>query len=123
MLPSVSYTFRETIDGVERVAAANGIELGPITVRPDPVIEKIGAGWATHSEASRVEALGLPNDRSLDRVIQDYIDDFMSERTWPRLPVRLGSSDIGARAGISNERHQRCIKMDHRNIAVDCHER
>ena len=62
---------------MKRVAAANNIELGPITVQPDPVIEKIVAGWATHSEAPRAEALGLHNDESLDRVIQDFIDDFM----------------------------------------------
>jgi len=80
VLPSVTYTVQEMIDGVKRVAAANKIELGPITVRPDPVIEKIVAGWATHSEAPRAEALGLPNDESLDRVIQDFIDDFMPGR-------------------------------------------
>jgi hypothetical protein len=64
----------------KRVAAANNIEPGPVTVRPDPVIEAIVAGWPTHSEAPRAEALGLPNDESLDRVIQDYIDDFMPAR-------------------------------------------
>jgi nucleoside-diphosphate-sugar epimerase len=77
VLPSVTYTVQEMIDGVKRVAAANNIKLGPITVRPDPVIEKIVAGWATHSEAPRAQALGLPNDESLNRVIQDFIDDFM----------------------------------------------
>lgn len=80
VLPCVTYTVQEMIDGVKRVAAGNNIELGPITVRPDPVIEKIVAGWATHSEAPRAEALGLPNDESLDRVIQDFIDDFMPAR-------------------------------------------
>ncbi|MBE9555688.1 MAG: NAD-dependent epimerase/dehydratase family protein [Proteobacteria bacterium] len=77
VLPSGTYTVEEMIEGVKRVAAANDITLGPITVRPDPAIEAIVAGWATHSEAPRAEALGLPNDESLDRVIQDYIDDFM----------------------------------------------
>ena len=80
VLPSVTYTVEEMIDGVKRVAAVNNIELGPITVRPDPVIEAIVAGWATHSEAPRAVALGLPNDESLDRVIQDFIDDFMPGR-------------------------------------------
>ena len=80
VLPSVTYTVEEMIEGVKRVAAANDIEPGPITVRPDPVIEAIVAGWATHSEAPRAEALGLPGDESLDRVIQDYIDDFMPPR-------------------------------------------
>jgi len=80
VLPCVTYTVAEMLEGVKRVAAANNIAPGPITIHPDPAIEKIVAGWATHSEAPRAEALGLPNDESLDRVIQDFIDDFMPAR-------------------------------------------
>ncbi len=80
VLPSRTYRVAEMIEGLKRVAAANNIQPGPITISPDPAIEAIVAGWATHSEAPRAEALGLPNDESLDRVIQDYIDDFMPSR-------------------------------------------
>jgi nucleoside-diphosphate-sugar epimerase len=80
VLPCRTYTVEEMIAATKRVAAANNIEPGPVTVRPDPMIEAIVAGWPTHSEAPRAEALGLPNDESLDRVIQDYIDDFMPAR-------------------------------------------
>ncbi|MBE9557441.1 MAG: NAD-dependent epimerase/dehydratase family protein [Proteobacteria bacterium] len=79
-LPGNTYSVAEMIEGVKRVAAVNNIESGPITVRPDPAIEVIVAGWATHWEASRAKALGLPNDENMDRVIQDYIDDFMPAR-------------------------------------------
>lgn len=84
MLPSQTYSVAEMIAGVKRVAAANNIVPGPITIRPDPAIEAIVAGWAPRCEAPRALALGLPNDESLDRVIQDYIDDFMP----PRGPAR-----------------------------------
>ena len=84
MLPSHSYSVAEMIAGVKRVAAANSIVPGPITIRPDPAIEAIVAGWAPRCEAPRALALGLANDESLDRVIQDYIDDFMP----PREPAR-----------------------------------
>jgi len=84
MLPSHSYSVAEMIAGVQRVAAANNILPGPITIRPDPAIEAIVAGWAPRCEAPRALALGLPNDENLDRVIQDYIDDFMP----PRGPAR-----------------------------------
>ena len=79
-LPSRTYGVAEMIEGVKRVAAANNIEPGPITPRPDPAIEAIVAGWAPHCEATRAESLGLPGDESLDRVIQDYIDDFWAPR-------------------------------------------
>ena len=76
-LPSRTYSVAEMIAGMRRVAEANGIAPGPVTPRPDPAIEAIVASWPTRLAAPRAEALGLPNDESLDRVIQDYIDDFM----------------------------------------------
>lgn len=79
-LPSRTYSVAEMIAGVKRVAAANNIAPGPITPRPDPAIEAIVTGWAPHCETTRAESLGLPGDESLDRVIQDYIDDFMAPR-------------------------------------------
>ncbi len=77
-LPSTTYAVSEMIEALKRVAAAGGRALGPITVRPDPAIESIIAGWPTWTEADRARALGCPADESLDRVIQDYIDDFLA---------------------------------------------
>ena len=76
-LPSATYAVSEMIEALKRVAAANGRALGPITVRPDAAVERIIAGWPTWTEADRALALGCPADESLDRVIQDYIDDFL----------------------------------------------
>lgn len=76
-LPARSYSVAEMIEGLERVAAANGIALGPITPRPDPAVERIVGGWPSSWDSARADALGLPNDASLDRVIQDFIEDFM----------------------------------------------
>lgn len=76
-LPARSYSVAEMIDGLKRVAAANGIAPGPITPCPDPAVERIVAGWPSGWDSARADALGLPNDESLDRVIQDFIDDFM----------------------------------------------
>ena len=76
-LPSATYAVSDMIEALKRVAAANGRALGPITVRPDAAVERIIAGWPTWTEADRALALGCPADESLDRVIQDYIDDFL----------------------------------------------
>jgi len=76
-LPGATYRVGDMIEALRRVAAANGLEPGPVTVRPDPAIESIIAGWPTSAEADRALALGCPADESLDRVIQDYIDDFL----------------------------------------------
>lgn len=77
LLPNVSYTVTQMIEAVKRVAAQNEIVLGPITSRPDPAIQAIVDTWARHADADRALKLGLPKDESLDRVIQDFIDDFM----------------------------------------------
>ncbi|MBL4906707.1 MAG: NAD-dependent epimerase/dehydratase family protein [Sneathiella sp.] len=72
-----SYSVADMIDAVERVAAKNDIMLGDISVKPNPAIEAIVRGWATHLESSRAEKIGLPIDDSLDQVVQDFIDDFL----------------------------------------------
>lgn len=77
-LPSATYSVGEMIEALREVAAANHRVLGPITVSPDPVIQKIVATWPKRTGAARALALGLPEDESLERVIQDYIDDFLA---------------------------------------------
>ena len=67
------------VAALERVASANSITLGPIVDRPDPEIQRIVAGWAHDADAGRAIAIGLPQDESLDRVVQDYIDDFLKQ--------------------------------------------
>lgn len=76
-LPSRAYAVHEMVAALERVAAANGIALGSIVDRPDPEIQRIVAGWPADADAGRAVTLGLPQDETLDRVVQDYIDDFL----------------------------------------------
>jgi nucleoside-diphosphate-sugar epimerase len=76
-LPSVSYSVEEMIAALKRVAATHDLHLGPITEKIDPEIQAIVAGWATAADSHRAVALGLPEDESLDGVIQDFIDDFL----------------------------------------------
>ncbi len=76
-LPAINGTVAEMIEALRRVGDAKGIALGPITVEPDPVIEKIVATWPLRIDAARALALGMPLDDSLDRVVEDYIEDFL----------------------------------------------
>ena len=77
-LPSCAYTVGDMVSAVERVAQTTGRILGPISVTRDPVIEAIVSGWATHMNSGRALAIGCPQDESLDRVILDYIEDFVA---------------------------------------------
>jgi hypothetical protein len=42
---------------------------------PDPVIRKIVAGWPRGILAKRAERLGLEADRSVDEIVQAFIED------------------------------------------------
>ena len=77
-LPSKSYTMHECVAAMEKVAASRGISLGDVIDQPDPEIAAIVAGWPTETESARALALGLPQDQSLEQIIENYIDDFVS---------------------------------------------
>jgi nucleoside-diphosphate-sugar epimerase len=76
-LPSSTYDVHEMEAALQRVATSNGIAPGAIVDQPDSAIQAIVDSWAIETETARAESLGLPGDVSLDRVIQDYIDDFL----------------------------------------------
>ena len=76
-LPSTTYSLHEMIAALERVATKHEIVLGPVNDKPDHVIQKIVSTWPTATDSSRGLALGLPNDVSLDQVVEDYIADFL----------------------------------------------
>lgn len=77
VLPSKTYSVHEMIAALETVAQRNGLKLGDVVDAPEPDIQRIVAGWAMYTDTSRAERLGLPGDENLERVIQDYIDDFL----------------------------------------------
>jgi len=68
----------ECVAAMEKVAASRGISLGDVIDQPDPEIAAIVAGWPTETESARALALGLPQDQSLEQIIENYIDDFVS---------------------------------------------
>ncbi len=76
-LPNNAYSVTRMIEALERVAAEKGINLGPITPKPDAAIEAIVTSWPLAMDAARARALGLAQDESLDQIIRDYIEDFM----------------------------------------------
>jgi len=76
-LPARTYTPSTMIEALERVAAENKIELGPVTFAPDPAIQKIVSSWPQRMNAERAIKLGLPEDQNLDQVIQDFVDHFV----------------------------------------------
>ena len=77
--PNTVHTVTGMIEALQRVAAERGMELGPLSHRPDPATEAIVGSWPLVMDDARARALGLPADDGLERVIGDYIEDFMGK--------------------------------------------
>lgn len=76
-LPSGAYTVSDMVETLNRVATANSITPGAVTVRPDPAIEAIVRTWARAMDSTRAIALGLPQDKNLDEPVQDFVDTYL----------------------------------------------
>ena len=63
----------------EQIAALRGIAGDKVAARirraPDPMIERIVAGWPHRFEPRRAPALGFRPDTSFDEIIRIHIDD------------------------------------------------
>ena len=75
-LPSISVTVAEMIDSLRRVAGDRAT--GAIEIRPDPEIEQIVSTWPLHASAERARALGLPQDRGLDDIVNAYLQEILA---------------------------------------------
>lgn len=68
-LPALEVDVAGMLDALERVDPAARRR---VTVAPDPAISAVVASWPGHWHTPRAAALGLPADRSLDEVIEEY---------------------------------------------------
>jgi nucleoside-diphosphate-sugar epimerase len=72
-LPGISPSVGEMVEALRRVAG--DAVIARIKWQPDPVIQKIVAGWPVGIDGSRAEALGIKPDGSVDEIIQAFIED------------------------------------------------
>ncbi len=72
-LPGLSATVGEQIAALRRVAGDAAVRL--IRHEPDPVIERIVAGWPRAFDPQRALALGFKAEKSFDEIIRVHIED------------------------------------------------
>jgi nucleoside-diphosphate-sugar epimerase len=72
-MPSVSVTVAEQIEALKRVAGAK--VAARIKRKPDPLVERIVAGWPQEIEGTRARELGFRGEASFDEIIKTHIED------------------------------------------------
>lgn len=72
-MPGVAATVAEEIEALRRAAGDAAAAL--IRREPDPVIEKIVAGWPRAFDPDRALSLGFSGDASFDAILDIYIED------------------------------------------------
>src|SRR6266851_2966930 len=72
-LPGIAPSVGEMVEALRRIAG--DAVVARIKWQPDPVIQKIVAGWPVGIDGSRAEALGIKADASFDEIIEGFIED------------------------------------------------
>lgn len=72
-MPGYSCTVAEQIETLRKVAGENVVKR--IKRVPDPVIDRIVAGWPRNFNAQRATALGFKAESSFEEIIRVHIDD------------------------------------------------
>ena len=75
-MPGLSATVGEQIEALRRAAGEKAVRL--IRREPDPVIERIVAGWAERFDPRRALELGFRAEGSFDEIIRVHVEDELS---------------------------------------------
>ncbi|TDQ84571.1 nucleoside-diphosphate-sugar epimerase [Dongia mobilis] len=77
-MPGLSATIGEQIEALRRVAGEKAVKL--IRHEPDPVIQKIVAGWPSNFDPARALSLGFRAESNFDEIIRVHIEDELGGR-------------------------------------------
>jgi nucleoside-diphosphate-sugar epimerase len=72
-MPGVCCTVGEQIEALRRVAGDAAVSL--IRRAPDPLVERIVAGWPHRFDPARARALGFVAESSFDEIVRIHIED------------------------------------------------
>ena len=76
-LPALTASVEDMVSALTRVA--HNRALGQITIKPDPFIEAICAGWPQDTYSERALGLGFPIDPDLETIVRHYIEDYADD--------------------------------------------
>lgn len=74
-IPAINTTVQQMLDALRKVAGNR--PLGEHILEKDEAIERIIKGWPIETINERALQLGFPADKSLEEVVQHYIEDYL----------------------------------------------
>ncbi|RAI42859.1 D-erythronate dehydrogenase [Rhodoplanes roseus] len=77
-MPGVCCTVGEQIEALRRVAGDAAV--ARIRRAPDPLVERIVAGWPHRFDAARARALGFVAESSFDEIVRIHVEDDLGGR-------------------------------------------
>jgi nucleoside-diphosphate-sugar epimerase len=77
-MPGISCTVAEQIEALRRIAGDKVV--ARIRHAPDPLVQRIVAGWPSRFDARRARALGFKSETSFDAIIRAHIEDELDGR-------------------------------------------
>lgn len=78
-LPGLTVSVQQMIDAMRDEAGATVAQR--VRFKPNPLIEQIVYGWATHFQTPRAEAMGFTADDDFHTVVRAFIEDDLHPRT------------------------------------------
>jgi hypothetical protein len=72
-LPSIDVTVGEMVEALLRASGEQAV--ARIKWQPDPVIQKIVAGWPVGVDGGRAQRLGIEGDKDMDEIVRAFIED------------------------------------------------
>jgi nucleoside-diphosphate-sugar epimerase len=72
-LPGITASIGQMVDALAEIAGDHVARR--ITWQPDPVIQKIVAGWPARFDARRARAMGFAADASMAEIVRAHIED------------------------------------------------
>lgn len=76
VLPGITVAIGDMVAALRDVAGNDVADL--VRWQPDPVIQKIVAGWAANVSGARALKLGFPQDQDFASIIRAHIDDYVA---------------------------------------------
>lgn len=86
-LPALQTSIDELLFHTRQIAQGRGIPLGGVTMEVDPWTSRIVGAMPQIMHSSRARQLGLPQDTSVEEIVESYVDSHLGDEMSSEYPL------------------------------------